>query len=67
MRNSEVIHRLKSLIENYESELERYNEMVDSWVEYDDPGCDPGLQYEQEVIVENSWNELVDFCNKIQK
>ena len=62
MNNEDIIYRLKSLISEWENEKENLDNMRRDWEEYDDPGSDPGLQYEQEMKVEECWNELSKFC-----
>ena len=62
MNNEDIIYRLKSLISDWEQEKENLDNMIRDWEEYDDPGSDPGLQYEQEMKVEECWNELSKFC-----
>lgn len=56
------ITTLKALISEYENEKEILDDMVRDWEEYDDPGSDPGLQYEQEMMVDECWNKLSEFC-----
>jgi hypothetical protein len=62
MNNKDIIYRLKSLISEWENEKENLDNMVRDWEEYDEPTSDPGLQYEQEMKVEECWNELSKFC-----
>jgi hypothetical protein len=62
MSNEDIIYTLKSLISEYENEKDNLENMVRDWEEYDDPGSDPGLQYEQEMKVEGCWNKLSKFC-----
>lgn len=64
MFREDIILELKSLITDYEYEKRELSYMIGQWEEYDDPGSDPGLQYEQEVKLENEWNKLVKFCNE---
>jgi hypothetical protein len=64
MYREDIILELKSLISDYEYEKRELSYMIGQWEEYDDPGSDPGLQYEQEVKLENEWNKLVKFCNE---
>ena len=64
MFREDIILELKSLINDYEYEKRELSYMIGQWEEYDDPGSDPGLQYEQEVKLENEWNKLVKFCNE---
>ena len=64
MYREDIILELKSLINDYEYEKRELSYMIGQWEEYDDPGSDPGLQYEQEVKLENEWNKLVKFCNE---
>jgi len=64
MYNEDIIYRLKNLISDWEDEKQNLDNMVESWEQYDDPGSDPGLQYEQEMKVEECWNELSKFCKE---
>lgn len=64
MYREDIIMELKSLISDYEYEKRELSYMKGQWEEYDDPGSDPGLQYEQEVKIENEWNKLVKFCDE---
>ena len=64
MYREDIILELKSLINDYEYEKRELSYMIGQWEEYDDPGSDPGLQYEQEIKLENEWNKLVKFCNE---
>jgi len=67
MYREDIILELKSLISDYEYEKRELSYMIGQWEEYDDPGSDPGLQYEQEVKLENEWNKLIKFCNENMK
>lgn len=62
MNNEDIIYKLKSLISDWENEKENLHNMVSDWEEYDDPGSDPGLQFEQEMKVEKCWDKLSKFC-----
>jgi hypothetical protein len=62
MTYNDNIRELKSLIEDYESETRRLEEMIDLWENHDDPCSDPGLQYEQENKAEAAYNKIVKFC-----
>ena len=64
MNSEDIIYRLKNLISDWEDEKQNLDNMVESWEQYDDPGSDPGLQYEQEMKVEECWNELSKFCKE---
>jgi hypothetical protein len=71
MYREDIILELKSLISDYEYEkrelsymIGELSYMIGQWEEYDDPGSDPGLQYEQEIKLENEWKKLVKFCNE---
>ena len=64
MYSENIIYRLKNLISDWEDEKQNLDNMVESWEQYDDPGSDPGLQYEQEMKVEECWNELSKFCKE---
>jgi hypothetical protein len=64
MYREDIILELKSLISDYEYEKRELSYMIGQWEEYDDPGSDPGLQYEQEIKLENEWKKLVKFCNE---
>ena len=54
------ISRLKSFISDYEYEVREMEAMKERWEEYDDPGSDPGLQYEQEMKIENAFNHIIE-------
>lgn len=62
MNNEDIIYQLKSLISEWENEKQDLHDMIENWENYNDPGSDPGLQYEQETKVEECWNELSKFC-----
>jgi hypothetical protein len=62
MDRTEIIYNLKSLIDDFESESETLSNMIDNWSNHNDPMSDPGLQYEQEMLVDKCWNDLVIFC-----
>ena len=64
MYREDIILELKSLINDYEYEKRELSYMIGQWEEYDYPGSDTVLQYEQEVKLENEWNKLVKFCNE---
>jgi hypothetical protein len=63
MNNEDIIYQLKSLISEWENEKRDLHDMIKNWENYQDPGSDPGLQYEQETKVEECWNVLSEFCN----
>jgi hypothetical protein len=65
MRNIDKIYKLRNLINDYEYEVGVLDDMETSWNEYDDPGSDPGLQFEQSNKIEDSWNEIVEFCKEL--
>lgn len=62
MTQEQIIDRLKWLIQDWEEEVQCLEEMVDNWENHDDPGSDPGLQFEQEMKIERHWKEIADFC-----
>ncbi len=61
----EKIRTLKRLIDNYEDELKELEDMVDRWNDFDDPGSDPGLQYEQENRVEIAYGLIVEYAKTL--
>lgn len=64
MSHEGMIRDLKNLIDDWEYEKNTLSSMINLWEEYDDPGSDPGLQYEQEMLVEDKWNLITDFCKE---
>jgi hypothetical protein len=64
MNHEGMIRDLKNLIDDWEYEKNTLSSMINLWEEYDDPGSDPGLQYEQEMLVEDKWNSITDFCKE---
>lgn len=64
MNHGDIIRDLKNLIDDWEEEKEILKSMVNLWDEYDDPGSDPGLQYEQEMMVDDKWNSITKFCKE---
>jgi hypothetical protein len=58
---------LKILISDWEEEKDRMKEMKTYWEEFDDPGSDPGLQYEQEMKMDEAFERIVDFCKQFSK
>lgn len=64
MNHEGMIRDLKNLIDDWEYEKNTLSSMINLWEEYDDPGSDPGLQYEQEMLVEDKWNLITDFCKE---
>lgn len=64
MYREDIIYKLKELISDYEYEKRVLTDMIDSWNNHDDPESDPGLQYEQEYIVDNAYNAIVEFTKK---
>lgn len=62
--NEDIIYELKYLIKSWERSKEILKEMIEDWKEYDDPGSDPGLQYEQEMEVEKRWEKIKEYCKK---
>jgi hypothetical protein len=64
MNHEDIIRDLKNLIDDWEYEKNTLSSMMNLWEEYDDPGSDPGLQYEQEMLVDDKWNLITDFCKE---
>lgn len=64
MNHEDIIRDLKNLINDWEYEKNTLSSMMNLWEEYDDPGSDPGLQYEQEMLVDDKWNLITDFCKE---
>ena len=62
---NDKIYKLKQLISEYEDETRELSEMIDRWSHYDDPSSDPGLQYEQELKVEDAYNQIVEFTKTL--
>lgn len=62
MNRKSIVYKLKSLIEDWETENRKLEEMIISWEQYDDPCSDPGLQAEQDDEVNSCWDELRKFC-----
>jgi hypothetical protein len=59
------IRELRSLFEDYESEKRRLEDMIDAWENGGDPCSDPGLQYEQENRVEETYRRIMIFSKKL--
>lgn len=53
---------LKSMIQDYEESLDDLHEMIMAWEFHDDPNCDPGLQYEKGMEVEELYDEIKNYC-----
>lgn len=64
MNRELIIRDLKNLIDDWREEMEILKSMRDLWEEYNDPGSDPGLQYEQEMMVDDKWNSITKFCKE---
>ena len=62
----EDIRKLKNLISDYEEERDELSAMVSRWEDHDDPGSDPGLQYEQENRVAKAYNRVVEYAKKLE-
>ena len=58
------INGLKYLIEDWEVEHKRLQDMINIWNSSEDPSCDPGLQFEQEELVEHYWKRILKFCEE---
>jgi len=56
------IEDLESLISDYKEEQRKLVDMIDLWENHGDPGSDPGLQYEQENIISESYNKIKEFA-----
>jgi hypothetical protein len=67
MLQDEIIYELKMLISDWEEEKDRMKEMKTYWEEFDDPGSDPGLQYEQEMKMDEAFERIVAFCKQFSK
>lgn len=59
--NKDKVHRLKGLIIEYQDECDTLEDMQEAWNTYDDPGSDPGLQYEQELLISEAYGKIKDF------
>ncbi len=62
----EGIRKLKELIGYYDEEKEELESMQKRWEEHDDPGSDPGLQYEQEHKVIKAYNNVIVHAKKLE-
>lgn len=61
MTRQDKIYKLKELISIHEHESYELTRMRERWNDHDDPGSDPGLQYEQELIVEKSYYKIIEY------
>lgn len=64
MNVHDKIKGLKYLIEDWEVEHKRLQDMINIWNSSEDPSCDPGLQFEQEELVDVYWNRIVIYCKE---
>lgn len=62
----EETKQLKWLIEGFEEENEKLDQMIDCWNKYDDPGSDPGLQYMQGKAVKKAYNKIIEFAKTLR-
>lgn len=62
MDREELIYKLEEAISEYKEEKETLKEMRNAWNRYNDPGSDPGLQYEQEEVVDRKYRDLKETC-----
>ncbi|MFA5366691.1 MAG: hypothetical protein WC333_02305 [Dehalococcoidia bacterium] len=62
MTYDDSIREIKSLIDDYEMEKRRLEDMIDAWENGGDPCSDPGLQYEQEMRVEETYRRILKFA-----
>jgi hypothetical protein len=67
MTRTDKAEHLKFLISNFLYEARELEDMVNRWEKHDDPGSDPGLQYEQEMKMDNEWKELVNFAKQLEQ
>jgi len=67
MSYEETLKELKNLISDFEDKKEELDDMQESWEKYDDPSCDPGLQFSLGEEINTLWEELCDFCNTNMK
>lgn len=65
MNREDTIYKLKQLISDYQEEQQTLSEMIDAWNDFDDPGSDPGLQFEQEMVVKSAYNKIVEFAKQM--
>ena len=59
------IQELKSLISDYEEELELLEDIVYEWENYSEPASDPSLQFEQSLIIQESYEKIVEFTKTL--
>jgi hypothetical protein len=64
MNREEIIYHLEHLIKEYKYECSVLEDMLECWEQHDDPGSDPGLQYEQEMVIDEKWNKIQSFCKE---
>jgi hypothetical protein len=67
MSRTDKAEHLKFLISNFLYEARELEDMVNRWKKHDDPGSDPGLQYEQEMKMDEEWKELVNFAKQLDQ
>lgn len=60
-----ITYQLESLINDWKEENYKLDEMIDDWETSNDPTCDPGLQAEQELKVDDRWNRLVNYIKEM--
>ena len=61
MNCNNIIRNLKWLIQEYDEAVNKLDDMITNWNDYDDPGSDPGLQYEQENKIKDIYNKIENF------
>lgn len=59
------ISRLKSLIQDYESEERKYKSMVSEWEEFQEAYCDPVEQAVQKEKVYAYYSEIINFAKTL--
>ena len=65
MTNEDKIRSLQSLINEFVMEQQELILMIENWNNHDDPCSDPGLQFEQEELVNNVYNKIKDFAKEL--
>ena len=63
MNPLQILQELQRLISIYNHEIYVLRTMQETWnsTSPQDPSCDPGLQAEQEEVVDKSWKAITDF------
>lgn len=67
MDREEIIYELEKAILEYKEEKLELSGMRYAWNKYEDPGNDPGIQYEQEEIVDKKFKNIIEILKSIKQ